>query len=230
MDHSEAVRLQAAVKYVLGELPQAQRDEYEEHYFDCAECALDLKAAAAFVDTTREVMRAERQNSTERNATPVRGGWFSWFRPVVAVPAFAVLLLVIGYQNTVTIPQAKREAAGSPAQFFTSSYSLQMANVRGGDEVKVQIHPKESFELKFDFTPSRSFDSYICQLQDQSGRSLLQLSVPGSSANKEMHLVVPAGLVQPGKYALVFTGAPGSKARPLADEVLRLTFAIEFLQ
>ena len=63
MDHSEAVRLQAAVKYVLGELPPAQRDEYEEHCFDCAECALDLKAAAVFVDTTREVMRAERQNS-----------------------------------------------------------------------------------------------------------------------------------------------------------------------
>src|SRR2546428_642297 len=95
MDHSEAVRLQAAVKYVLGELPPAQRDEYEEHCFDCAECALDLKAAAVFVDTTREVMRAERQDSVERNAMPPRSGWFSWFRPVVAVPAFAVLLLVI---------------------------------------------------------------------------------------------------------------------------------------
>jgi len=230
MDHSEAVRLQAAVKYVLGELPPAQRDEYEEHCFDCAECALDLKAAAVFVDTTREVMRAERQDSVERNAMPPRSGWFSWFRPVVAVPAFAVLLLVIGYQNTVTIPQAKREAAGSPAQFFTSSYSLQMANVRGGDDVKVQIHPKERFELKFDFTASRPFDSYVCQLQDESGRSLLQLSVPGSSANKEAHVVVPGGLVQPGKYALVFTGAPGLRARPLADEVLRLSFAIEFLQ
>ena len=230
MDHSEAVRLQAAVKYVLGELPPAQHDEYEEHYFDCAECALDLKAAATFVDTTREVMRAERQNSTERNAMPARSGWFSWFRPVVAVPALAVLLLVIGYQNTVTIPQAKREAVGSPAQFFTSSYSLQMANVRGGGELKVQIHPKESFELKFDFTPARSFDSYICQFQDQSGRSLLQLSVPGSSANKEVHLVVPAGLVRPGKYALVFTADPGAKGQPTKDEVLRLSFSIEFLQ
>ena len=230
MDHSEAVRLQATIKYVLGELPPAQRDEYEEHYFDCAECALDIKALATFAATTREVMRAERQNSVERNAMPARSGWFNWFGPVVVVPAFAVLLLLIGYQNTVTIPQVKREAAGSPAQFFTSSYSLQMANVRGGDGVRVQIHPKESFELKFDFTPSRPFDSYVCQLQDESGRSLLQLSVPGSSANKEAHVVVPGGLVQPGKYALVFTGAPGSKARPLADEVLRLSFAIEFLQ
>jgi len=56
MDHNGAIRLQAAVKYVLGELSQAQRDEYEEHYFDCAECAVDIKALATFADTAREVM------------------------------------------------------------------------------------------------------------------------------------------------------------------------------
>src|SRR6266404_2189817 len=38
MDHKEAVRLQAAEKYVLGEFPPNLRDEYEEHFFDCAEC------------------------------------------------------------------------------------------------------------------------------------------------------------------------------------------------
>src|SRR6266571_4938057 len=72
MDHSDAVQLQAAVKYVLGELPQAQRDEYEEHCFDCAECALDLKAAAAFVDTTREVLRQEKANQLAKESAPAR--------------------------------------------------------------------------------------------------------------------------------------------------------------
>ena len=52
MDHNESIRLQAAVKYVLGELSPAQREEYEEHYFDCAECAVDIKALATFADTT----------------------------------------------------------------------------------------------------------------------------------------------------------------------------------
>ena len=47
MDHNEAVRLQAAEKYVLGEFPADLRDEYEEHFFDCAECAVDVKAIAA---------------------------------------------------------------------------------------------------------------------------------------------------------------------------------------
>jgi hypothetical protein len=58
---------------------------------------------------------------------------------------------------------------------------------------------------------------------------VLQASIPGSSANREAQLVVPAGRVKPGKYALVFTGAAGPKGQPTADEVLRLAFAIEFL-
>lgn len=45
MDHAEAMRLQAAVKHVLGELRQAERDSFEERYFECGECALDVHAA-----------------------------------------------------------------------------------------------------------------------------------------------------------------------------------------
>jgi len=53
MDHNEAVRLQAAEKYVLGELPPPLRDEFEEHYFECEECAQEVKAAAEFLDNVR---------------------------------------------------------------------------------------------------------------------------------------------------------------------------------
>ncbi len=228
MDHSEAVRLQAAEKYVLGELPQALREQYEEHYFDCAECAFDLKAAAVFVDASREVLRGETEKSAEKEALASRGGWFGWFRPIIAVPAFAALLLVVIYQNTVTIPRARQGAIHSAGQLFTSSFSLQMANTRAGDEVNVEVRPNESFALDFDFTPSRTFDSYICQLQDEAGRSLLQVSIPGSSANREAHLVVPGGLVRPGKYHLVFAGDPDSKAQMTRGEVLRLGFTLNF--
>ncbi len=57
MDHSEAVRMRAAEKYVLGELSPVLREEYEEHFFVCVACALDVKAAAAFVDNTCDVLR-----------------------------------------------------------------------------------------------------------------------------------------------------------------------------
>src|SRR6267378_504115 len=199
MDHNEAIQLQVAVKYVLGELSPVQREE--------------------------------TASSLAKDSVAARGGWLGWFQPVAAVPAFAfaALLLIIAYQNTVTIPHAREEASSGAAQLFVTSHAPKMAVTRGGEEVKLSVHPNESLALKFDFTPSQTFDAYVCQLQDEAGRSLLQLRVPGSFTNKELNLVVPAGRVEPGKYTLVFTGDAGSKGQATKDEVLRFSFAIEFL-
>ncbi len=230
MDHNEATRQQAAIKYVLGELPPLQRDAYEEHYFDCAECALDIKALTTFADTAREVLRQERGTSVARDPLPARTGWFTWLKPIVAVPAFAALLLIIVYQNVVTIPHAREDASSGATQLFVTSRAPKMAVTRGSEDIaKYSVRQGENLALKFDFTPSPSFDTYVCQLQDESGRSILQLRVPGSFTNKELNLVVPANRVKPGKYTLIFTGDPGAKGQPSRDEVLRLSFAIEFL-
>jgi len=231
MDHNEALRLQAAEKYVLGELPEDLREAYEEHYFDCPECALNVKTTAAFVDASRHVFQTEPVPVESESKGLVKGwsGWLTWLRPAFAVPALAALLIVVGYQNIVTIPQAKRDLALSAGQVITSSFSLQMANVRGGEEVKVRVHPNEGFSLKFDFTPSQSFDSYACELQDASGHSLLRESLPGTSTNKEAELAVRGGLVKPGKYNVVFTGAQDAKGQGGGAEVLRLSFSVEFL-
>jgi hypothetical protein len=229
MNHNEAKQLQAAEKYLLGELTPNQREEYEEHCFDCADCALDLKAMAAFADNAREVLRQEKVNSVVTVRASSQGGWFSWLKPIVAVPVFAVLLLVIGYQNTFTIPQAeKRAAQGTALVLGAPPSTLRGANVRGEEELRVPVHADSSFSVQFDFTPRRTFDQYLCQLQDETGHAVLQLTFPGTSTNREVQLAVPGGLVHAGKYSLVFTGGgSGMKGQPTADEVLRLTFTIE---
>ena len=237
MDHSEAVRLQAAVKYVLGELPQAQRDEYEEHCFDCAECALDLKAAAAFVDTTREVLRQEKANQLAKESAPARGGWLRWLQPVVAVPAFAALLLIIAYQNTVTIPQARNTSSRAVAEVYGRSFLLRPSDTRRGNEAIVnetplEVRPNEGFLLQLDFIPSSSFPAYLCQLQDASGRVLQQVTVPAEKAKQELHLPVPAGLIsRPGQYSLVFLGADPVTGKAVNDSKLQyFTFDVAFRQ
>jgi hypothetical protein len=228
MNHNEARQLQAAEKYLLGELSPTQREEYEEHYFDCAECAVDLKAMAVFADNAREVLRQEKVSSVVAGRAAAHGGWFSWLKPIVAVPAFAVLLLVIGYQNTFTIPQAeKRAAQGTALVLGAPPSTLRGSNVRGEEELRVPVHSNDSFSLQFDFTPRRTLDQYLCQLQDESGRSVSQVTFPGTSTNREVELTVPGGLVHAGKYSLVFTGGSGMKGQSTADEVLRLTFTIE---
>jgi hypothetical protein len=185
------------------------------------------------VDTSREVLRAQPETLAARASVAAGGGWFAWLRPAVAVPVFAALLLFIGYQNVVTIPQAKLGANVGTGQVFTSSFSLKKADTLGeeakaGDEGKVQVRANEGFALKFDFTPRQRFDGYIGQIQDESGRSVLQATIPGSSANREVQIAVPGGIVQPGNYVLVLAGDPGAKGQMAKEnEVSRLSFTVE---
>jgi hypothetical protein len=229
LDHNDAVRQQAAEKYVLGELPNALRDEYEEHFFDCAECAVDVKALAAFVDVSREILRAEPENLAEKKAASTQGGGWNWFRPIIAVPAFAALLLVIGYQSFVSIPKAKQAAANRASQILFSSHALRGVNTAGEEGRTLSIRPDEAFFLDFDFVPTRSFDSYVAQLEDAEGRMLLRAKIVGGNANQEAHLPIPAGMLRPGKYVLAFYGDAGTsgKINPQNDAG-RLPFIVEF--
>ena len=48
MEHHEAVRSRAAERYVARELPPAERDAFEQHFFDCPECAQEVQFEQAF--------------------------------------------------------------------------------------------------------------------------------------------------------------------------------------
>jgi hypothetical protein len=237
MDHNEAIRLQAAVKYVLGELSPVQRGEYEEHYFDCGECAVDIKALATFADTTREILRREKETELGKELAPVRGGWLSWLQPVVAVPAMAALLLIIAYQNTVTIPQAKNTPSRAVTEIYGQPFLLQPSDTRRGNEAIVnetplEVRPTEGILLQLDFTPSSSFPIYLCQLLDSSGRVLQQFTVPAEKTKQELHLAVPAGLIsRSGQYSVVFFGADAASGRAVNDSrVQYFTFNVAFRQ
>src|ERR1700739_2666781 len=99
MDHPEATRLLAVEKYLLDEMPPELRDEFEEHFFGCPECAADLRATEAFLGAAKQELKAAplRKPAAAEKKSPFG---FLW-KPVFALPAFALLLLVIAYQNIV---------------------------------------------------------------------------------------------------------------------------------
>lgn len=229
MDHNEAIQQQAAVKYVLGELSQPQRDAYEEHYFDCSLCAVDVKAAAAFIDASGEILRQEAAVSAPGVPTPARGGWFAWLKPAFAVPAFAALLLVIGYQTFVIARKAPEMAASAGSPILFTSYPLRGVNTAGEEGRTLSIRPAEAFFLNFDFVPTSAFDSYIGQLEDSQGHVLLRSNISGANTNQEAHLPIPGGLLHPGKYVLAFYGDPGASGKVNAqNDAGRLAFTVEF--
>src|SRR5260370_24234518 len=102
MDHDMVVRQKMTERYLLDELDPAARDEFEEHYFDCKECALDVRAGALFVEQSKFVLAEKAEPVVARlpatasvQAVP---RWLTWFRPAVVLPLMALLLTVIGFQ------------------------------------------------------------------------------------------------------------------------------------
>src|SRR5258708_5854815 len=95
MDHEVAVKSQACEKYLLGELSPELRDAFEEHYFSCVECATQLRMTAEFVSASREILATAPIAEPKADYVRVPRGWFPWLQPIFAIPAFALLLILI---------------------------------------------------------------------------------------------------------------------------------------
>jgi hypothetical protein len=231
MDHTEAVRLQAAEKYLLGELPKAQHEEYEEHYFDCPACAEELKMTVAFLESTKQIVRQDgSQAIAEKGLTPVAGGWFRWLRPAFAVPVLAVLVAVIGYQSGVVIPNLKQATSRSATAEVVKSFSLMAVGSRGeGSSLVISVGPHEDFGLDVDM-PGNSPSGYQCEIRDESGKLHFSLPVSSEEAKRTVHIHVPGGSLQPGKYSLVILpGQASSGQTAQASFGIQKPFAIEFV-
>src|SRR5262250_198443 len=93
MNHDVVVRQKMAERYLLEELDPQQRDEFEEHLFDCQECAMDVRAGASFVEQSKAILAEGAPETTRVFApvfTPPKAGWFAWLRPALAAPALAL--------------------------------------------------------------------------------------------------------------------------------------------
>ena len=110
MDHTAVVRQKMTERYLLDELDPEMRDEFEEHYFDCTECARDISAGAQVCRNTRKRFWRKTRNRPPGHAVRTCSpGMVSWLRPAFAAPALALLLAVVGYQNLVTYPTLQSE-------------------------------------------------------------------------------------------------------------------------
>jgi hypothetical protein len=225
MDHNEALKSQACEKYLLGELSPALRDAYEEHYFSCSECALELRSAAEFFGASREIFAQTPAASSAQ--PPIRtSGWFAWLKPSFAIPAFAVLLLFIGYQNFVTLPEYKQAAAPR----VLPMHSLITGNTRGNEGLVFSATPNEPIGLYLDIPTDAAYSSYLLRLEDPTGKSSLLQSVTSEEAQKTQVVIVNPGS-QVGKYTVVISGvATAGRTASSVQELARLQFVIELKQ
>ena len=204
MNHETAVKIQAAERYVLDEFSPEERAGFEEHFFGCAECANDVRAASILAANTKAVIREDE----ERAAAALRSGggrnWrLSW--GLVASAALNLVLVVgiglqgwrLGNHAPATAPMGAHfyHSFGAPA---ASRGTVKTFEISAGDPF---------FGTRFDLMPGQRFDRYEYQILDAAGavRDGQSLNAPAGN-DSELELAVPVSSLTPGEYTLVLRG------------------------
>jgi len=231
MEHTEAVQLNAAERYVLGELSSELREQFEAHFFGCIECAKEVETGATFVDAAREVLSTQ-EAAAAVVAQPRREnkGWFAkCLRPAVLVPALALLLLVVGYQNVVVLPHMKMALSDMDAPRTLTWFSLTSGASRGEPSQKISVPQGRAFSLFVDIPPESRFASYACDLETESGTLVRTWIVSSTEAGKAIQVLVPSSASKPGNYVLVVRGlGVAEEGKTSKVEIARYPFTLDY--
>ena len=230
MQHEEAVRQHATEKYILDELDPDQRDQFEEHFFDCPDCASDVRAAAMFVEHSKEMLAERPAESYARQAdlNPPKKRWLGWLnrdwlRAAFAVPAIALLLLIVGYQNLVQVPRL-RSAASQPRVLPAISLNLL---TYGSASEPITITPGQSFLVNVILPPGDRYSSYQVDLYNPKGKIDTSLPVRAVSSASTWPIQIPGADRESGSYKLA---VQGRTAEGQTKEVGSSSFELQILR
>jgi hypothetical protein len=211
MNHSEAVEQMAVERYLLNELTPDAREAFEEHAFDCPDCALDLRAGDLFVHEARvqlPKLAASRPERGKEKSGSKGNFWSFWSRPVFAAPVFAALLIVVGYQNLVTLP-ALRQSATEPRVAPVAPLN---SATRGAVRPTFTADRSHGIALPIDLVTEpgmKPASSYSFELRNPQGKVIWtgRLPVPAKQTDSDQlfSLTIPGGILRNGSYSLTVT-------------------------
>jgi Putative zinc-finger len=235
MDHDLVVRQKMTERYLLDELDPEARDEFEGHFFDCPECASDVRACALFVEHSKVALAKKSEEipgSVAAAALLSKAGWLAglraalhtMWRPAFAIPVLAGLLAVIGYQNLVTYPQMQ-QALNRPQLLPWASVNV---GTYGSEGPVVTTRAGEGFLLFVRIPPDGSYSRYTAELYDPAGKAEWSLTIPAApaqdaTAQDQWPVRVPEANRAAGSYTLAVRGITASGE---SEEVGRALFEL----
>lgn len=227
MDH-DVVRHLMTEQYLLDELDPDTRDAFEEHYFNCSECAADVHAGALFLEQSKVVL-AEKPvpvlADTSVQPTP-KPGWLAGLRallrPAFIMPVMATLLAVVAYQNLVTYPQLARQL-NSPRVLPFASVNV---GTYGSAGPAITALPGQGFLLFVRIPPEDGYAHYTAELYNPAGKLEWSLIIPAPATPDQDHwpLQVPGANRAAGTYTLKLRGVTASGE---SKEVGSTTFELQ---
>ncbi len=186
-----AEQQQTASKYLLDELSEDERVEFESHMFNCPICADEVKKNFTISENLKQVARERKAGVSERASA-----WRAWLQPASLIPSFAAAILAV-----VLCFQLGRSPVYQ-AQIIPDGSQIVPAARSNPVPLKVERSNKILW-LSFRVDASKP-DSFICDFQNDAGASVLSVTTaPATSAAFLLNVPVPAKLFPPGRYRMV---------------------------
>jgi hypothetical protein len=210
MDHEQVVSKGAVERYVLGELTSTESEEFEIHFFDCAECAQDLRAMAIFAENAKSVFLDRRsaaaEGKTRAGGEPSGRSWWRWMweGPWRAAPILAAvaLLCMAGYQAIVVIPGLRSQLRQAQAPQAMASYVL--PSLSRGDERVIEVpRSYRAYILYMDPTWDRSYAGYLCSFVDEAKVTRFSVLLPPPAPNQPLQILMSRSQLPSGRYNVI---------------------------
>ena len=213
MDHQAAVSGKISERYLLDELAPQEREEFEEHYFSCVECADDVTLGASFVANAKDVLRSGAVEADSRAPSAV-SRWLSWLWTPAPAYGFALLLGMVALQQ-----QSAVQRTLTP-QLISSSA---LRPPTRGDAQIISLRPDQQvFQLTADVPRGTALS---CTVRNASDVTVFKADAPAETNNGTLNFLLPAELFPDGSYKLMIranaTPAAGSTLEEQYDFVVR---------
>lgn len=198
MDHENAIRTQAAERYVLGELADDDAELFEAHYFDCIACAADVRDEMHLKELIPQI---EVVAPVIPIATRAKRRLFHWMQPVAA----ALFALGIGI-GRLFMPGV--------APGVTTAHAFAISR-DGGTQT---FSRNEVIQGNYDIPGDDQYVSYAFEVRGESdGRRRSIDTVPAKEANETQ--LVTIGKLPAGSYILSIDGVRADGNRTSIQEV-----------
>lgn len=220
MDHATALRKAIAESYMLDELSEEERAEFEEHFFTCPECAEDMKALAVFIDDTRNALG---KPSMGRRLTGATQRLRLLMLPIAATVALALGAAI--YQTAVTVPQLRQDLARARALQATSLHFLSVAR---SDPAQIRVGAQQNMiGLTLSRTGGESPARYRrIDVRDVKGALVRSSFVDAPAAGDELQFLLPVSDLASGQYAIELSGIDSTEVQTIPPEVTRYPFIL----
>ena len=203
MTHADAIRTLAVERYLLDEMPEIERFAFEDHFFDCVDCADDLREGS----TMRKAVKAGLLPQASRPATISPAIAKRRWTPSVVLPwaAAAMLALAVGYQSLAP-------ARDGRLQISTLTPVTIRPDSRGAVPTVSIAGDADAVTLALDVDAPAGADlTYV--LRSSAGARIADGRITAPPAGTPLLLLVPVWTLTPNtQYSLAVQGAADGQA------------------